>query len=99
MWVYGDRTRVVRPAELLAEVEADLAAGETASALIGLGQLAQSVADAEFTARGFDARSPAVDAIMKALATVAGRLLQSAHPRESGDPGVFRFSAHPPPTL
>lgn len=90
MWVYGDRTRRVVPAALLAEVEADLAAGDRVSALIGLGQLAQGVADAAFEARGYDGRSPPVDRIMAALT----RLSPHAHPLESGDPGVFAPFPH-----
>ena len=39
MWVYGDRTRRVSARTMLAEAEADLAAGDPLAALIGLGQL------------------------------------------------------------
>jgi hypothetical protein len=74
MWVYGDRTRRVRPADLLAEVEADLAQGEALSGLIGLGQFAQAVADAEFAKRGCDARSSAMDGLGDALTKVAKEL-------------------------
>lgn len=72
MWVYGDRTRRVRPAELLAEAEAAWRAGDGVSALVGLGQLIQGVADAEFAQRGCDARSPVTDALMAAMMGAAG---------------------------
>ena len=71
MWVYGDRTRRLRPAALLAEAEADWAAGDPVSALIGLGQLAQGFADVAFVRQGCDARSPVADALMTALVDVA----------------------------
>ena len=89
MWVYGDLTRRVAPAELLAEVEADLAAGETVSALIGFGQLAQGVADAEFEARGWDARSPRVDPLMAALTALAGAGPATLVLRQAQDEGRY----------
>jgi len=86
MQVYGDQARRATPGELLAEVEADLRAGERVSALIGLGQLLQGAADAEFAARGADARSPAQDALAAALTELAATTL-TAHSRGSGNPG------------
>ncbi|MDP8917228.1 MAG: hypothetical protein M3M95_08520, partial [Pseudomonadota bacterium] len=86
MLVYGDQNRRVRPADLLAEARADLARGERLSALIGLGQLAQGLADLEFAERGADARSPAQTAVMGALTALA-RSLYPAHSRDSGNPG------------
>jgi hypothetical protein len=73
MWVYGDRNRRVRTDRLLAEAEGDWRRGDAISALIGLGQLLQGVADAEFEPRGCDARSPATDALAAALVSVARR--------------------------
>lgn len=92
MWVYGDQTRTAPAAELLAEVQADLAAGDSLSALIGLGQLLQGVADAEFDVRGRDARSPATDALMTALVGVARRL---PSPPEGEGPGMGGGAAEP----
>ncbi|MBW3559916.1 MAG: hypothetical protein KY449_09135 [Proteobacteria bacterium] len=89
MWVYGDITRRVRPAELLAEVEADLARGLWTSALIGLGQLVQGLADAEFAAVGCDRRSATVDGLMTALVEVAGLLLGTASPGEQARAAPF----------
>ena len=93
MLVYGDQTRRVRPADLLAEVSADLADGDRLSALIGLGQLAQAIADAEFDRRGCDARFPLLDRLMTALTDLARQHI--THPRESGDPGLSSSNEGP----
>lgn len=74
MLLYGDAERLEDPRAKLAAVRARLAAagqGEglarhvvLVAALIEAGELAQGLADAEFDARGCDARSPRQDAAM-----------------------------------
>ena len=81
MLVYGDLVRRLRAGEALDEVRVDLARaaeGDAAarhaalvSALIGLGELAQGLADADFAARGCDSVTPMQDACATALLAVA----------------------------
>jgi hypothetical protein len=89
MLVYGDIVRTRTAAEALAEVGADLerAAGADGlerhallvAALIGLGELAQAVADGEFEDRGQDAPSPAQATLAEALVTIARAVQRSWH--------------------
>jgi hypothetical protein len=92
MLVYGDRAAVVSPQDLLGGVGSALAAVETAPAgprrhdiltraFLDAAGLLQSVADAEFEARGFDDLSPAQDAAMALLMTLARQLMASAWSR------------------
>jgi hypothetical protein len=89
MWVYGDRTRTVKPRQALRALTAALREAESAmsgperhdrltSAFLQAGELAQGIADAEFEARGEDAPSPAQDAAMGLLYALARKLAASA---------------------
>lgn len=89
MWVYGDRSRRVRPRQGLRALTATLRDVETAgsgperherltAAFLQASELAQGIADAEFTARGEDDASPAQDAAMTLLVALARKLAASA---------------------
>lgn len=76
MLVYGDHAWHEAPRDKLARIEQGLRRvgsmrmgierhGGTVALLIEAGELAQGLADADFAARGADARSPAADAAMK----------------------------------
>jgi len=89
MWVYGDRSRKVRPRQALRALTATLRQVETAgsgperherltSAFLQASELAQGIADAEFAARGLDDASPAQDAAMALLVVLARKLAASA---------------------
>jgi hypothetical protein len=77
MLVYGDIVRRLPATELLREIREDLqvlAPGgpdRLVGALIGLGELAQGVADVEHARAGLDHRSPAQDALNGALLVLA----------------------------
>ena len=70
MWVYGDRSRRVKPRQALRALTATLRDVESATsgperhdrltaAFLQAGELAQGIADAEFQAKGEDDVSPA----------------------------------------
>jgi hypothetical protein len=82
MLVYGDHRRQEDPRAKLARIAADLERigampggierhGALVAAFIRLGELAQGLVDREFAERGIDARSPASDAVMRALIELA----------------------------
>lgn len=82
MLVYGDPERTIPPADILASIDASacraerlpsgiLRHGEIVTAFIEASQLAQGIADADFAARGHDARSHAQDAGMALVMELA----------------------------
>jgi hypothetical protein len=88
MLVYGDRTRAVSTSAVLGDVMRALSEldgmpsgierhGALVAAFIEAAQLVQGIADAEFEARGCDARSPAQDAGMRVLTSLADAIHQS----------------------
>jgi hypothetical protein len=88
MLVYGDRSRLASTRAELDDIAQALrhAArmppgierhGELVSVFIAAGELAQGIADAEFDARGCDARSPSQDAVMYLLVQLAQAIGQS----------------------
>jgi hypothetical protein len=91
MLVYGDILRRTTAGVLLEEVEADLTRARAShgdsrrdalvSALIGLGEAAQGVADLEHGQTGQDRRTPAQDALAAALLETARGLLRNAAPQ------------------
>lgn len=99
MIVYGDVPRRADPRTALAALEGALRAlpghppglarhAALVSALIEAGELAQGLADADFTARGVDAASPAADAAMALLTRIA----EAVHLSWTSD-----FTRLPPP--
>jgi hypothetical protein len=89
MWVYGDRSRKVRPRQALRALTATLREVESAgsgperherltAAFLQAGELAQGIADAEFAARGEDDASPAQDAALALLVALGRKLAASA---------------------
>jgi hypothetical protein len=88
MLVYGDLARRVSTAAVIESIASTLRRvsalppgierhAALVSAFIGLGELAQGIADSEFDARGVDARSPAQDGAMAALMRVADAVRRS----------------------
>jgi hypothetical protein len=88
MLIYGDQVRRALSqthlddlAEALHKVGAATPGierhGQLVAAFIAAGELAQGVADAEFEARGCDARSPAQDAVMALLVDLAAAIHRS----------------------
>ena len=89
MWVFGDRSRRVRPRQALRAITATLRDVESAgpgperherltTAFLQAGELAQGVADAEFAAKGEDDASPAQAAATALLVALARKLAASA---------------------
>jgi hypothetical protein len=89
MWVYGDRSRKVRPRQALRALTATLREVESAgsgperhdrltAAFLQAGELAQGIADAEFAAKGEDDASPAQEASLALLTALARKLAASA---------------------
>lgn len=89
MWVYGDRSRRLKPRTALRALTAVLREVESgvpgparhdrlADAFLQASALAQGIADAEFDARGCDAPSPAQDAAQALLLALARKLAASA---------------------
>ncbi|HEV2532130.1 hypothetical protein [Phenylobacterium sp.] len=89
MWVFGDRSRRVRPRQALRALTATLREVESASsgaerhdrltaAFLQAGELAQGIADAEFRAKGEDDASPAQEAALALLVALARKLAASA---------------------
>jgi hypothetical protein len=89
MWVYGDRSRKVRPRQALRALTATLREVESAgsgperhdrltAAFLQAGELAQGIADTEFQAKGEDDTSPAQDAAMALLVALARKIAASA---------------------
>jgi len=89
MWVYGDRSRRLKPRAALRALTATLRDVETGAAgaarhdrltaaFLQAAELAQGVADAEFAANGCDELSPTQDAAMALLIALARKLAASA---------------------
>ncbi|MDB5416798.1 MAG: hypothetical protein JWP50_217, partial [Phenylobacterium sp.] len=89
MWVYGDRSRKVRPRQALRALTATLREVETTAAgaerhdrlttaFLQAGELAQGIADAEFEAKGEDDASPAQEAASALLVALGRKLAASA---------------------
>jgi hypothetical protein len=89
MWVYGDRSRRLKPRAALRTLTATLRDVETGAAgparhdrlttaFLQAAELAQGIADAEFAAKGCDDLSPAQDAAMALLIALARKLAASA---------------------
>jgi hypothetical protein len=104
MLVYGDHSRRVSPQAVIEDVGSTLSRvaamapgierhSELVAAFIEMGEVAQGIADAEFEARGCDARSPAQDAAMAALLAMAEAI------RRSWDSGFADAEPVPQDTL
>lgn len=89
MWVYGDRSRTMKPRQALRALTATLREVEggpagpgrhdrLTSAFLQAGELAQGIADAEFGARGEDTPSLTQNAAMALLVALARKLATSA---------------------
>ncbi|THD80660.1 MAG: hypothetical protein E7812_07995 [Phenylobacterium sp.] len=90
MWVYGDRSRTVKPRQALRaltatlrEVESGTASGSDrhdrlTTAFLLASELAQGIADAEFRTKGLDEPSPTQEAAMALLVALARKLAASA---------------------
>jgi hypothetical protein len=89
MWVYGDRQRRVPPRQALKTLTATLRAAEAetdgrarhdrlTTAFLEAGELAQGIADAEFTAKGLDDLSATQDAALTLLVAIGRKLAASA---------------------
>lgn len=88
MLVYGDRSRRVNTRVALDDTATALRRvasmspgierhGELVAIFIEAGKVVQGIADAEFAARGYDARSPAQDAAMAVLVQLARAIRRS----------------------
>jgi hypothetical protein len=89
MWVYGDRSRRLKPRAALRALTATLREVESGvagparhdrltDAFLQASALAQGIADAEFRERGADAPSPTQDAAQALLVALARKLAASA---------------------
>jgi hypothetical protein len=104
MLVYGDRSRTESPREKVAGLRRSLELlgrmspgierhGELVATFIEAGELLQAIADAEFEARGADARSPATDAATALVMDLARAV------RNSWASGFENFTPIPATTL